>query len=637
MFLREKKIAFDTEATGLNPWGDLKRWGYHPARPFAYSFSDLGGNTHFIRWQVDPSNRQVIIDKKDFPFLQDILEDERIGKIGHNISFDIRMSEMIGIKVRGKIYDTLAMAHLATGGGEINYTLKELSEKFLDYPKDDEDELLNDVKKKRNKLRRSGYALASEETHGKQAYKADMWLAEPALLQRYAVQDSERAALLFLLFRSDIEKDPALYEIFQNEMQLLRIVKDIEDRGLHIFKDELKELERFYTDYALKQQKIANLNGGQGMNFKSHVQMLKKFIEERGYKTPKFTKKGNPSLGGDFLLSISGKDKLAKAILEYRAAMDGLSNFVVPYKRFMVEENGLDILHPNLKQFGTKTGRFSAKDPNMMAAASEDSAKKKADISLAPRRCFGPRPGYIWYAPDYSQEEVWLVMFHAKDEKGMKFLLSGKSFHDELNKATWQTKEDFEDNKKSYKKKTKIIVFTKFYGGGKTKISGELNCTEQEASEFIDRINGQIPRVDEFMREKTSEARTNGFIRNSFGRIITIDPDLCYRAMNADIQGTAADIMKFAMVRLTKRFVKSWPGVQILLPIHDELIIEVPLKYHSKKLMRQIISDMQADSKRCGIPVPLPVSMKIMKFRWSKEIKLCDKHLNPQCKYCEAL
>jgi len=272
-----------------------------------------------------------------------------------------------------------------------------------------------------------------------------------------------------------------------------------------------------------------------------------------------------------------------------------------------------------------------------MAAASEDSAKKKADISLAPRRCFGPRPGYIWYAPDYSQEEVWLVMFHAKDEKGMKFLLSGKSFHDELNKATWQTKEDFEDNKKSYKKKTKIIVFTKFYGGGKTKISGELNCTEQEASEFIDRINGQIPRVDEFMREKTSEARTNGFIRNSFGRIITIDPDLCYRAMNADIQGTAADIMKFAMVRLTKRFVKSWPGVQILLPIHDELIIEVPLKYHSKKLMRQIISDMQADSKRCGIPVPLPVSMKIMKSRWSKEIKLCDKHLNPQCKYCEAL
>lgn len=633
--LKQKRIVFDTESTGLNPWGDKKRWGFYPARPFAYSFSDLEGNTHFIRWQVDPLTREVLVNKKDLPFLQDILEDERIEKIGHNIGFDIRMSEMTGFKVRGKLHDTLIMMHIVTGGSEMQYGLKYLGKKYLEIEDDDELNLQESVNQNRRKARKLKYRLATKETHGNDFLKADYWLADPKKLERYAVQDAVRTAMLFLLAKEDIETDEGLYETYQMEMELFWCIKSMEEIGTQVYPEKINELEKFYTEYMQKQTKIAESNGGKGLNFKSPKQMVQKFIHERKHQPIKLTATGQPSIDGDFLVSISKKDPLAKAIIEYKTANHAISSFLKPYKNFMVKENGVWVLHPNYKQCGPITGRLSCSDPNLMQVGSESSAKRKSDITLMPRKCFGPRPGCIWYAPDYSQEEVWLAMFHAEEENGIKFLLSGKSFHDQLCKESWSDEEDYKENHQAYRKKTKIIVFTKFYGGGKNKVSQELECSPEEAWEFMQRLSRQIPGVDRFMELKTREARNNGFIRTSFGRKCIVDPELCYKGMNYDIQGTAADIMKRAMIRLAKKFTGRWSGVRILLTLHDELIIEVPLKLHSKALMRDIIEAMQADSKKAGIPVPLPVSMKLIKSNWSEEIKLCDKHLDINCSSCE--
>lgn len=631
---KNKRIAFDTETTGTNPWGDFKRWGYYPARPFAYSFCDMEGNTHFIRWQVDPYTREVKIKKSDLPFIQDILEDDRIEKIGQNIGFDIRMSQMIGIQTKGKIHDTLIMMHLITGGGERVYGLKEISKKFLDFSDADEEALEESVKKNRNQSRKLSYCLARKETHGQSFIKADYWLADQDKLQDYAVKDSERAALLFQMAKPEIEEDEGLFNTYTMEMELYKYTKRMEDRGVRIFPEEVDKLEKFYQEYMTKMKAVADTCGGLGLNYNSPKQMIVKFFKERKYEALKHSEKtGEPSADGDFLYSICKKDKLAKAILEYKAADQAVKSFLKPYRRYMVEEGGIWVLHPGYRQIGPGTGRMACSEPNLMNVGSETSAKKKADIDLLPRRCFGPRPGYIWYAPDYSQEEVWLCIFHADDKTGKVYLLSGKSFHGELNRDIWKNEKDFEQNKDSYRKRTKIIVFTKFYGGGPAKIAWELDCTEQEAKDFISKFNDQLPGIERFMREKTSEAKANGFIRTSFGRKIAVDYDLAYKAMNADIQGTAADIIKRSQIRLGKLFRKTWKGVDTLLNLHDELIIEVPLRLHSKKLMREVIVAMQADSKKAGIPVPLPVSMKIIKTNWSKEIKLCDKHLDINCKH----
>jgi DNA polymerase-1 len=634
--LKDKSVAFDTETTGLNPWGDFKRWGYYPARPFAFSMCDLEGNTHFIRWQVDPFTRQVIPNNRDLPFLQDILEDERITKIGHNLGFDVRMTEMTGIKVRGKIHDTLILMHVVTGGGEIKYALKYLSKKFLDIDDKDEKDLQESTIKGRARGKKLGWHLAKEETHGKEHIRADYWMADPKILETYAVQDAERTATLFLMAKEDIETDEGLYDTYKMEMDLFWEVKAMEDRGTRILPEKVKELHKFYADYMAKQKAIADANGGKGLNFNSYPQKVKKFITERGHKPLTYTKTG-PSINGDFLLAISGKDPLAKAVLEYTAAEKAISTFLEPYQEFMVEENGVWVLHPNFKQVGPVTGRMACTDPNLMQVGSESSAKKKADIALMPRRAFGPRPGHIWYAPDYSQQEIWIAMFHAQEITGMKILLSGQDFHAANTEGAWNTQPDFAQNKQKYRKRTKIIIFTKFYGGGVSKIALELNCTEDEAREFIDRINSQLPGIEAFMRRKTREARNNGFIRTPFGRKITVDTGFAYKGMNYDIQGTAIEMVKRSQLHLRNDVYSQpkWAGVFTLMNLHDELIIEVPLELHSKRLMREIIAAMQKESKAAGIPVPIPVSMKLIPSNWSEEIKLCDKHLDIKCKSCE--
>lgn len=632
---KHKTISFDTECTGLNPWGDAKRWGFHPARPFAYSFSTLNGKIHFIRWKVNPKTREVLPDKKDFSFIQDVLEDERIIKVGHNIGFDIRMSEMMGFKVRGPVHDTMIMMHVYTGGGLQQYGLKPICKQFLEFDDEDEKALEDDTKKARIRHRKSGYSLATTETHGGQPFKADYWLADYDLLKDYAIKDAERVAYLFQLVREEIETDEGLYKTYKMEMELFWQVKAMEDRGVQVFPEEVKKLEKFYSEYMTRQKAVADKCGGKGMNFNSPKQKVQKFITEKKLIPLRLTEKGNPSCDADFMALIAEKDPLAKAILEHQGAAQGIKAFLKPYQKFMVEEDGIWVLHTNYKQCGTSTARFSASEPNLMQVGAEDSGKKRAEIALYPRRCFGPRKGYVWYLPDYSQLEVWLSMFRSGDENGIKALLSGKDFHGEVSRGAWGAERDYEENKNLYRKRGKITYFSWTYGGGKKKISLQLGCSEEEAGVFREKLNNQLPKLQKYMEIKSSESRNNGFIRGPFGRKYAVDPDFCYRAFNYDIQGVAAEIIKRVMILLAKKFDERYEGTKVLLTLHDELIIEVPLRHHSKRLMREIISWMQVYSERAGVRVPLPVSMKMVKSNWSKEIKLCSEHLSPNCKCAE--
>lgn len=633
--LTGKEISFDTETTGLNPWGDQKRWGFYPARPFAFSFCDAEGETKFFRWEVDPKTRQVKPRTDHLRFMQVLFSDPTVSIIGHNIGYDIRMCEQLGLKFKCKIHDTLIMMHVVTGGSELQYGLKFLGKKYLEVDDDDEKELQQDTIRARNRGKKLGWCLASRDTHGKEPIKADYWMANPKLLEKYAVRDAERAMMLFALCKEEIETTENLHRVYTREMKLFHVVKKMEDRGVRLYPKEVDTLEKFYKEYMVKQKKIADANGGKGMNFKSSKQKLQKFITERGHKPIYFTKKGNPSINGDFLVAIKDKDPLASAILEYNGASHGIVSFLKPYRNFMVEENGCWVLHPNYKQCGPVTGRFSCSDPNLMQVASETSGRKRTEIALHPRRCFGPREGYIWYAPDYSQIEVWIFSFFAQEPAMMKALLEGHDFHGAVGKQSWGDATDYEANKGYYRKRAKLVLFCKLYGGGKKKTAYLLDCTEDDAGKFIAKFDSQLPGVTTYMQKMVRQARNQGVIVNPFGRQYKIDPDFSYKAVNYMIQGSAADMMKNSMIHLDNLFTRKWKGCHLLLTLHDELIIEVPLKLHSKKLMRDIMVEMQRDSKEVGVPVPLPVSMKVIPKQWSDEVKICDKHLDIKCKQCE--
>ena len=864
MNLKDKLLAFDTESTGLNVYADSQ-----PARPFAFSFSDSGFETAYVRFQVNPKNRGVnyfesFLSISRLEWLKRVLEDPTTAKIGHNIGFDIRMARSIGIEVKGEIHDTLIMAHIFTGGSLLSYGLKELGIRIAEFPDDDEKDLKEATRKARTAGKKLGWSLATKELHGREPIKADYWMAPDELCKTYAIQDAQRTMLFFQAWYGKIMNDPNMKRVYEREMALARVVSKMENRGTRFLPERAAELRKFYGKYRDENLTIADANGGKGLNFRSPTQMVKKFIDEKGYEPIYYTRKGNPQINGDSLKfwAENKGDKLAKAILESKGALHMISGFLDPYERFKVKENDTTwVLHPNYRQCGPITGRFSciakgtkvevvgscgttniedakvgdyvytygpgglnlkiqkvlrvinngirkvvrinwqgsghrhkgfldltpehrvmktdgtwckaidlkpkdrvkalrrcsgirqrlfatgydteiseqrfvcnyfhglkdhvhhkdenksnnhpdnlepltykehaakhprsekhrkesserlskynrenpkfgkengnwrggkgvAKynhevvsvevlkkevevydlsierdhnfiagelcvhncgDPNLMQVASSTTGRRRTEITLRPREAFGPRDGYVWYLPDYSQIEVWVFSFLAKEQAMCEALLAGRDFHGAVAEKVWGKNPTFQSDHSYFRKRAKLLMFCKLYGGGVNKVAYLTDSTPEDAGIFVDEFDRQLPGISTYMKRMTNKAEREGKIVNPLGRTYYIDPDFCYRAVNYMVQGTSADILKNAMININKLFETKWHDCHILLTLHDELVMEIPLKYHSKKLMREIIVEMQRDSAEVGIPVPLPVGMKIAKRRWSDTIEI---------------
>jgi DNA polymerase-1 len=696
-------------------------------RPFAWSFCDQDGNTSYVRVDVDPITREPQpLSKGDLRVVKDVYEDETIVKTFHNGRYDILMNQFAGVRTRGPVVDTMIVSHIATHGREMTYALKPLSKKYLEFEDTDQKALHQLVSKARQMAKKNRWSFATEEVGGRDPKYADYWL--PAwthgedgvrVCAEYAIADTERTALLYQLWINDILQSDDKFNLFQREHTLFWVLKRMEDRGTRVFPKTVHKLRKFYQDYMQTWQATVEAEGGADLNPNSPTQMGEMFYEKRGHK-PRYTetfneKKGrcNYQLNGEQLLELANgysyetrterskmrvevpPDKLAKAVLEIRAAQQTISTFLDIYERSWSEEPvwsteatahpalssstlaetslaatgpTIHVLHPNYKATGTITGRLSCSDPNLMQVASETTGRRKADIQSRPREAFGPRPDCYWYLPDYSQIEVWIFAFRSGEEKMQQALLSGHDFHGTIAKQVFGKYPDFETNYDYYRKCAKLIMFAKLYGGGPAKIAGLLKvrdkwvcreatceasydepldfCSEcgeveplrfsaiDQAKVFIETYETNLPGVPEFMSRLMTQASREGTILNPFGREYAFEPDFAYKAVNYLIQGTAADVMKNALIHVDEMLQRKWNDEpRLLLTIHDEIIVEVPKWLHSKRLMTDIIRAMQKDQHKLKLPVPLPVEMKVVKpgDRWNNTTKF-DKDLNPKGK-----
>lgn len=615
--LKAKMIAIDTETTGLNPWDR-----FHPARPFAFPFYDSFGNKEYFRWEVNPKNREVYPDPDSHRRIHQILTCPA-DKVFFNASFDVRMLEMSGFKISGEIHDALILMHVLTGGSEFSYELKPLSEKYLGISNQDEIELMESIRAARREGRKKKWMLAED-------IKGDCWMADPRLCYKYAMMDVKRTLMLFILGKERLEKDPDLVKVYERERRLWPVVKSMEDRGTRVFLKDLRKLETFYTDYMNKQLRLVEKEGGKGLNLNSHVQLAKVFFKDRGHKPIKMTEAGNPSMDGGVLVKLANKDNLARLILEYRTAKHAITGFIEPYNRFRVKEADKTwVLHPSFRQCGPVTGRFRCSDPNLMQVASNDGVKNKSSIELRPREAFGPRKDHIWYLPDYSQMEVWVFAALAQDKLMLDTLMSGKDFHGAIAEKVWGKRSDFKEKYAKHRARAKFMTWCKLYGGGVRAVAEQLGVKQKKAQRLIFEYDTEVPGIQKYIKRTVNLSDRQGFLKNPYGRVYFIDEFYGYKGVNYMVQGTSADILKVSMIRVQK-LLNKFPGCQILLTLHDELVIEVPLEFHSKRLMRKIIKAMQkGHSKVLNISVPLPVDMSVAHSRWSDVEDLCRKHLNP--------
>lgn len=703
-------VGFDTEGTGLIPYGPPTYWGYYPARPFAFSFCDDDGNEAWIRLPVDPATRRVKFEEAkpgEIEALRFFLASEKYIKVGHNISYDLRMVQESGFEVRGEVHDTMVLSHVVTAGDLLSYALKPVCKRILNYPDDDEKILEDAVREARREARARNWLIAGGKKEvekgervvfaGNKPVKADYWLVPfpdavtdtpHDLVREYGMGDAVRAMALFLYMWKELESDARLRNTYEREMATFYALRRMERRGTRVYPSHTQHLTEWYRADMARQVIVGDAEGGflpnkKGemvrMNYNSHVQLKKKFGTERGFtaimvdrkRKNKITgeeyKEEGESWGKDALAILGSvdeetgepKDKLAKAILEWRAGRQTISSFLNIYGKFWYPSGVVNpahqarydkiiggsnelkrlrprdlawlyihavwILHPNYNQTGAVTGRMTCSDPNLQQVASATTGLRKSDIPQRPRECFGPRPGCVWYLPDYSQIEVWLFAFMSGEQAMQRLLLSGHDFHQGVADRSFTSRPDYTVRKKYYRKLAKLIMFGKLYGGGvgskekPGRMTKLLQMPFEEAKLFIDSFEDQFAAVKEFMDDMIQLAKENGEAWNLFDRKYVLEREWAYKVVNYLIQGTAADVLKMAIIRLDWFLRTRWPHPHlcILNSIHDEKMIEVPYELHSVRLMREMAWVMQMDSAHCGIPVPLPVGMKVTQRMYS--------------------
>jgi len=605
-------VAVDTETTGLDV--------YAGCRPFMASFAQrINGEvtTWEVHWPVNPITREVIVQPACIQVIKEVMEDENITKVFHNANFDIRMLDALGVKIRGAYFDTIILAHCADSSRP-TYALKPLSQTLLKIPVDDEKDLKQDVIRQRRQAKKNGWNIAD-------AVEADYWLS-PKLAGIYAERDAERTLKLFEMYQEKYNTDKTYLDVVDMEMKLLDVTRRMTHRGIRIDQERLGEIEEYYNGVVAGSEARKKEEGYPDLNIRSHKQMKQVFYTELGM--PPEHRRRKKKSGNEMTLSVDSKalekwaefNSLAKAIVNIRTAGHELSSFIIPFREMSAHDGAL---HPNYINCGARTGRMSCGKPNLMNISNVGA--KHGDVELRARELFVPRDGHVLYFPDYSQIEVWLSAYISKDPVMMDALASGRDMHGEFCVKFFGRKPDFEEKKEKYRKTTKNGTFCTIYGGGANALKESLKCPLDEAAAFREEFFNHYSGLATFSRDLGNVGGKLGFIVDQWGRHYKIDRDHAYKALNYMVQGSAAGVMKRALIAVDKLLKEKWPRAHLLLTIHDEICIEVPLDYHSKTFMREVVKAMQSDfHERFGMPRPFAVSMAWTDTRWSekKEIEL---------------
>jgi len=337
----------------------------------------------------------------------------------------------------------------------------------------------------------------------------------------------------------------------------------------------------------------------------------------------------------------------------------------------------------DFNQVGPRTGRFSCRKPNMQNVA--NALTTRSPMPIQARTPFVPRPGYVWYAIDYSQLEVRIFADVSQEPSMLEALDSGEDLHDVCTNKAWGGKDnpaairaaihslefdgtgdgtkvkkfwdkegvalrdiptmeqsakvyladkwlaEFDYNivkaeksisKKTSRAKAKMILFAKLFGGGPNAIKDLLYCDYHEAAEFLRDYDGAFPEIVQYIRDLSEEASGAGYIMDCFGRRIAVDPDTAYRAVNYKVQGSAASLLKQSMRRTHAYLKKTKLDAHLLLTIHDEIVFEVRKTHAKRNVLQELCRIMEDHGGAFGVPTPVEIDKVTESWNVKKKAKI---------------
>lgn len=562
--LTNEIFSLDTETTSIEAL-DAKLVG------LSFSTED------FRAWYV-PVSRETEKAKKILEIFRPVYENPKILKVGQNLKYDLTVLANYGIHLSGPLFDTMLAHYLIQP--ELRHNMDYLAEIYLNYK-----------------------TIHIEELIGpKGRGQKNMGDLEPKDIYKYACEDADVTLRLMKPLAEELRKN-SLEEVFQNiEMPLMPVLARMERNGVVLDTETLKEVENDFTLRLQTLEKDIYELAGHEFTINSPRQVGEVlFGKLKLSEKVKKTKSGQYSTSEEVLRDLHSKHPIVQKILDYRGLKKLLSTYVEALPKLINPATGH--IHTSFNQAVTATGRLSSSNPNLQ------NIPVRGEDGREIRKAFIPEAGEIFFSADYSQIELRIMAHLSGDEHMIEAFNAGHDVHAATAARIFH--KDIKDISKDERRKAKTANFGIIYGISAFGLAERMDVSRTEAKELIDSYFEMYPKIKDYISKAVDTAREKGYIETEFGRRRYL-PDINSRnavvrgyaernAVNAPIQGTAADIIKIAMIRVQQRLDAEGCKARMMLQVHDELNFSVPTDEFDK-VKRIVIEEMQGAYK---MSVPL--------------------------------
>lgn len=531
-------VAFDTETTSVDAM---------QAQLVGMSFAVEGGTAWYVAVSRETEAAQTMVD-----IFRPFFEHPSIEKVGQNLKYDLLVLSHYGVEVAGPLFDTM-LAHYVVQP-EQRHNMDLLAEKYLHYRTIPIEALIGSGRTQRN--------------------MADL---TPKDIVDYACEDADVTLRLYPILKEEMEKYEVTSVFTHIEMPLLPVLARMERNGVRLDTAALEETGRNFTERMQQLETDIYELAGHEFTITSPKQVGAVLFDELQISAKvKKTKTGQYSTSEEVLESLRDKHPIVEKILQHRALKKLLSTYVEALPKLIHPETGH--IHTSFNQAVTATGRLSSSNPNLQ------NIPVRGEDGREIRRAFVPEEGEVFFSADYSQIELRIMAHLSEDEHMVADFNSGLDIHAATAARIFH--KPVEEVDRDERRKAKTANFGIIYGISAFGLSERMGVSRGEAKELIENYFSTYPKVREYMNKSIERAKQTGYITTQFGRRryladinagnATVRGYAERNAVNAPIQGTAADIIKLAMVAIDRRLREEKLQTRMILQVHDELNFSVP-------------------------------------------------------------
>lgn len=555
-----KLFALDTETDNLD---------YMAANLVGISFALENGEAAYLPLQLDYLGAPKTLEKTTaLTLLKPVLENPAIQKVGQNFKYDLTIFARNGIDVQGVAFDTMLESYVLNSTGRHN--MDDLAKRYLGHQ-----------------------TISFEEIAGKGKNQLTFNQIQLEQAAEYAAEDADVTMKLQQVLWEKLSKEPTLEKLFKEmELPLLGVLSRMERRGVLIDSDALFLQSNEIANRLSELEEQAYVLAGQPFNLASTKQLQEILFDKLGLPVIQKTPKGAPSTNEEVLEELAFSHELPKVLVEHRGLSKLKSTYTDKLPQMVNSQTGR--VHTSYHQAVTATGRLSSSDPNLQNIPIRNEEGRRI------RQAFIAREGFTVVAADYSQIELRIMAHLSQDQGLINAFTQGKDIHRSTAAEIFGVALD--EVTSEQRRNAKAINFGLIYGMSAFGLSRQLGIGRADAQSYMDLYFKRYPGVQTFMHDIREKAKAQGYVETLFGRRLYL-PDINSSngmrrkaaervAINAPMQGTAADIIKRAMIQLDQKL-QNDPDIAMIMQVHDELVFEVrseKIAFYSELIKTQMES-----------------------------------------------